>query len=137
MEAPPPTVAGAEGGPELAEWKAKVVEATQAIKPPDMGDAAEGGGRVRRLGGGAMGRGWRARRSCERAEELVKPPPSIPDPLLPPEQDPVPIATALVRAASDRKLPNQAMPPLQMTPGQDHAGASEVSIDRARDEGGY
>jgi len=109
---------GAGAAPELSEWKAKVSGATRTIKPPDMGDAAGAGGRVRTAGGAAAGNAAAKRQAIPKeAENVIPPPPKPPDPLPPPAEDPVPAATQRVRDASDKKLPNQTLPTLVATPG--------------------
>ncbi|MEH2522012.1 hypothetical protein V1279_007585 [Bradyrhizobium sp. AZCC 1610] len=112
--------AGAEAAPELAEWEEKATSATHAISAPRTQPVAVEGSRVVRAAGTSARR--RATGSRSKADKeamtIVPPPPQAPDPLLPPEQDPVPAASNLVRATAGRKLPDQVLPALVMTPGK-------------------
>lgn len=100
----------------LRAWRASVARATDAIPPPNISQAAQGGTQIRQLGGGIRKRHKSDHNQLRKeAQKAVSPAPKTKDPpkVAP---HPVPQAPKLVEAKSNRRLQNQTMPDLQTSP---------------------
>ena len=101
----------------LSTWRSEVSGAAREIPPPDLGDASNSSIEIRQ--GGTTLRQAREpvrRRIPREARNAVSDPPQVEIPPPPLQPSPVPEATRLVQIKSDRRLPEQSMPDLQISP---------------------
>lgn len=111
---------GGGGGPTIGAWKAGVSGAAKKMETPKV-NGAPGVAAVKKDGEAARDAAQvTADTLPDKGKAAVAKPPTVneklPNPVAKP--DPVPEATKLVEAASNKKLPNQAMPDFEISPQQ-------------------
>ena len=122
---------GDTGGGEVSAWQQRVSAATAATPQPSLGNAPVASVTV--IHGASQGSAARRKAGAagltKDAEKAVRKPPETPKQLPPPPPSPVPEADKLITDASDKKLPEQALPVLKKrTPGED---STEPVMDTA------
>jgi annexin-like protein len=103
---------------ELEAWRESVLRSTVAVPHPDLaGASSRAGAAVQEPGSAAATRHREAGREIPgRGREAVSDAPEVAEELPPLEPDPIPVETARVEAASDRRLPDQTPPALVASP---------------------
>jgi hypothetical protein len=134
-----------EGGPQpggaiegeadpLAAWRSRVSTATRTVPAPRV-DAAPHVTTVVSGGTAAVSRQASRKQAIGASAKTAIPPTPKTDlpPPVPPEPDPVPAATAVVTAASDKRLSSQTFPPLEKSPGGEIPRAGDVGALSAKE----
>lgn len=102
---------------ELRQWRAGMLQATQGLPEPDIGNAALRAGPIRGHGrASAQAREGERQGVTQRAQAAIPETPETPETLPEVVDNPVPEANVLVESTTGRRLTDQEFPALERSP---------------------